>query len=147
VRLLKIQALRSDRARGSEERSIPALAGNGRGCGQCVLNRAGVALRGAGQSESRIVGAVRTCARGRAGLQVLRAEFRCPLTEHATLIKAAAIVVNVAAVGYLVYKGRLFGVRGGHPAYLAEVRDSTLLAEELQALGRSGTALTSHTLA
>jgi uncharacterized membrane protein (DUF2068 family) len=69
------------------------------------------------------------------------------LTEHVTVLKALAILVNVAAVGYLVFKGRLFGVRGGHPAYLAEVRDSTLLAEELQAIGRSGTALTSHTLA
>src|SRR4051794_10560741 len=68
------------------------------------------------------------------------------LSEHPTALKAVAIVVNVAAVGSLVFKGRLFGVRGGPPAYLAEVRDSTLLAEELQALGRSGTALTSHTL-
>ena len=68
------------------------------------------------------------------------------LTEHATVVKAAAIVVNVAAVGYLVFKGRLFGVRGGHPAYLAEVRDSTLPAEELRALGRSSVVLTSHEL-
>lgn len=68
------------------------------------------------------------------------------LTEHVTVLKAGAIIVNVAAVGYLVFKGRLFGVRGGHPAYLAEVRDSTLLAEELEAIGRSGAALTSHTL-
>ena len=68
------------------------------------------------------------------------------LTEHVTVIKAIAILVNVAAVGYLVFKGRLFGVRGGHPAYLAEVRDSTLLAEELQALGRPSTDLTSHEL-
>jgi uncharacterized membrane protein (DUF2068 family) len=68
------------------------------------------------------------------------------LTEHVTIVKALAILVNVAAVGYLVFKGRLFGVRGGHPAYLAEVRDSTLAAEELQAIGRSTVALTSHTL-
>jgi uncharacterized membrane protein (DUF2068 family) len=68
------------------------------------------------------------------------------LTEHATVVKGVAILVNVAAVGYLVFKGRLFGVRGGHPAYLAEVRDGTLLAEELQALGRPEATLTSHTL-
>ncbi|HST84198.1 MAG TPA: DUF2127 domain-containing protein [Kineosporiaceae bacterium] len=68
------------------------------------------------------------------------------LTEHATPVKGIAILVNVAAVGYLVFKGRLFGVRGGHSAYLAEVRDSTLLAAELKAIGRPGSALTSHVL-
>jgi uncharacterized membrane protein (DUF2068 family) len=68
------------------------------------------------------------------------------LSEHATVFKAVALLVNVAAVGYLVFKGRLFGVRGGHPAYLAEVRDSTLLAEELRDLGRPTDVLTSHHL-
>ena len=68
------------------------------------------------------------------------------LSEHATVLKAGALLVNIAAVGYLVFKGRLFGVRGGHPAYLAEVRDGTLLAEELHALGRPTDVLTSHHL-
>jgi hypothetical protein len=52
----------------------------------------------------------------------------------------------VAAVVYLVYKGRLFGIRGGHRAYLAEVRDGTLLAEELRLLERPTEVLTGHAL-
>lgn len=69
------------------------------------------------------------------------------LFHHYTLLKSGALAVNIAAVIYLVVKGRLFGVRGGHPAYRAEVRDATLLADELRAAGRSSTALSSHTLA
>jgi len=68
------------------------------------------------------------------------------LTHHATVFKVLALLVNVVAVGYLVFKGRLFGIRGGHPAYLAEVRDGTLLAEELRALGRPTTELAGHKL-
>ena len=66
--------------------------------------------------------------------------------EYPTVFKAGALLVNVLAVGYLVFKGRLFGLRGGHPAYLAEVRDGTLLAEELRAAGRPTTVLRSHDL-
>ena len=58
------------------------------------------------------------------------------LVHHPTWLKAMALAVNVAAVVYLVWKGRLFGVRGGHRAYLAEVRDATLLADELRLAGR-----------
>jgi uncharacterized membrane protein (DUF2068 family) len=68
------------------------------------------------------------------------------LSEHVTPLKAVALLINVAAVVYLVYKGRLFGVRGGHPAYLAEVRDGTLLAAELRQLNRPTDVLTSHDL-
>jgi uncharacterized membrane protein (DUF2068 family) len=68
------------------------------------------------------------------------------LFEKVSVFKAGALLINVAAVVYLVYKGRLFAVRGGHPAYLAEVRDSTLLAEELHAAGRPSDVLTSHEL-
>jgi uncharacterized membrane protein (DUF2068 family) len=68
------------------------------------------------------------------------------ISEHPTVFKAGALLVNVIAVGYLVYKGRLFGIRGGHPAYLAEVRDGTLIAGELRAIGRSTEALSSHHL-
>ena len=58
------------------------------------------------------------------------------LVHHPTVLKTLAIAVNVAAVVYLVWKGRLFGVRGGHAAYQAEVRDATLLADELRMAGR-----------
>jgi uncharacterized membrane protein (DUF2068 family) len=68
------------------------------------------------------------------------------LHDKPTLFKAGALVVNLLAVGYLVLKGRLFGVRGGHHAYLAEVRDATLLAEELTAAGRPVTELSGHRL-
>jgi uncharacterized membrane protein (DUF2068 family) len=58
------------------------------------------------------------------------------LVHDPTALKAIALAVNVAAVVYLAWKGRLFGVRGGHAAYLAEVRDATLLADELRRSGR-----------
>lgn len=68
------------------------------------------------------------------------------LYHHATPLKAGALLVNLVAVAYLIYKGRLFGFRGGHLAYLAEVRDATLLADELRAQGRTTTGLDSHHL-
>jgi uncharacterized membrane protein (DUF2068 family) len=68
------------------------------------------------------------------------------LYHHATIWKALALAINLVAVGYLVVKGRLFGVRGGHPAYLAEVRDATLLADLLRAANRPTSALASHTM-
>lgn len=66
------------------------------------------------------------------------------LVHKPTLLKAGALLLNIAVVIYLVYKGRLFGVRGGHAAYLAEVRDSTLPADILRSLGRPTTELASH---
>jgi hypothetical protein len=57
-------------------------------------------------------------------------------------LKAAALVLNIVIVIYLLYKGRLFGIRGGHAAFLGEVRDSTLPADLLRSLGRSPEELT-----
>jgi len=68
------------------------------------------------------------------------------LLHHPTLFKAGALTVNLAAVAYLILKGRLFGVRGGHHAYLAEVRDATLLADVLLVAGRDPAELTGHHL-
>jgi uncharacterized membrane protein (DUF2068 family) len=68
------------------------------------------------------------------------------LVDHPTVIRAGALTINIVAVAYLVVKGRLFGVRGGHPAYLAEVRDATLLADELLVAGRETTQLRGHSL-
>jgi uncharacterized membrane protein (DUF2068 family) len=68
------------------------------------------------------------------------------LLEKPTVIKAGALAVNLAAVTYLVLKGRLFGVRGGHAAYLAEVRNATLLADELLTTGRDPAELLGHHL-
>jgi uncharacterized membrane protein (DUF2068 family) len=63
------------------------------------------------------------------------------LMHKPTALKAAALVINVIVVIYLVYKGRLFGVRGGHVQFLAELRDSTLLADMLRSLSRPSTEL------
>lgn len=62
------------------------------------------------------------------------------LVNEPTALKLSALVVNVVVVIYLVWKGRLFGVRGGHEAFLAELRDSTLPADVLRSLGRTGGA-------
>ncbi len=59
------------------------------------------------------------------------------ILNRPTPFKITLFAVNVAIVVYLIWKGRLFGVRGGHGAYLAEIRDSTLLGAELRAAGRS----------
>jgi uncharacterized membrane protein (DUF2068 family) len=64
------------------------------------------------------------------------------IARNPTALKVAALVVNIVIVIYLVYKGRLFGIRGGHDAYLAEVRDSTLPADLLRSVGRSSNELT-----
>jgi hypothetical protein len=64
------------------------------------------------------------------------------LVEKPTPLKALALVLNIAIVIYLVNKGRLFGVRGGHEAFQVEVRDSTLPADLLRSLGRSPEELT-----
>ena len=52
-------------------------------------------------------------------------------------LKIGLLVVNLAIIAYLIVKGRLFGVRGGHEEYLREIRASTLLGAELEATGRS----------
>jgi uncharacterized membrane protein (DUF2068 family) len=55
------------------------------------------------------------------------------LSEKITWLRVTAFVVNVAAVGYLVYTKRLFGVRGGHAAYQAERHEASLLEVETSA--------------
>jgi hypothetical protein len=68
------------------------------------------------------------------------------LVEHATVLKGCALVVNLVAVGYLVFKGRLFGIRGGHGAHLVELREATLRADILRSTGSDTSGLTSHRL-
>lgn len=57
------------------------------------------------------------------------------LVDGFTWLKLAALVVNVAAVVYLVWSKRLFGLRGGHAAFEAE-RHSVSLLEVEQAAQR-----------
>ena len=64
------------------------------------------------------------------------------IVHNATPVKWLALAANLAIVVYLVYKGRLFGLRGGHSAFLAELRDATLPADLLRSLGRSPSELT-----
>jgi uncharacterized membrane protein (DUF2068 family) len=55
-----------------------------------------------------------------------------PLEIHevlkgASVLKIGALAVNIVAVIWLVYNGRLFGVRGGHDAYVAARRGEAVL--------------------
>jgi uncharacterized membrane protein (DUF2068 family) len=52
------------------------------------------------------------------------------LVERITWPRIIALAVNVAAVAFIVYRKRLFGVRGGGAAYAAERREESLLQVE-----------------
>lgn len=56
------------------------------------------------------------------------------LVNGVTLTRAAAFIINVAAVLYLVISKRLFGIRGGRAAYDTERRGEQLLEVEHSAL-------------
>ena len=60
------------------------------------------------------------------------------LTDHATKFKIATLVLNVAAVLYLLTAKRLFGIRGGGKAYEAELTSESLLQPETMAAGQAG---------
>jgi Predicted membrane protein len=53
------------------------------------------------------------------------------LAEKVTVIRVGALVLNLAAVIYLVWTKRLFGVRGGKHAYEAERHEVSLLEVEV----------------
>jgi uncharacterized membrane protein (DUF2068 family) len=55
------------------------------------------------------------------------------LTEKISWLKIAVLVVNIAAVLYLVLSKRLFGIRGGHRAYEAQLHEASLLEVETSA--------------
>jgi uncharacterized membrane protein (DUF2068 family) len=58
------------------------------------------------------------------------------LTEKITWLRIAALIINVAAVIYILLSKRLFGLRGGHAAYEAERHETSLLEVE-QAAGEA----------
>jgi uncharacterized membrane protein (DUF2068 family) len=60
------------------------------------------------------------------------------LSHHITWLKVAALVVNLAAVTYLLWTKRLFGLRGGHAAFVAERDAMSLLEVEAAALTVDG---------
>ncbi|MBV1850283.1 DUF2127 domain-containing protein [Catellatospora tritici] len=49
------------------------------------------------------------------------------LIEKVTWVRVAALLINIGAVVFLVYRKRLFGVRGGHAAAEAEYHHESLL--------------------
>jgi len=53
------------------------------------------------------------------------------LTERVTWIRVGALAINIAAVVYILLSKRLFGLRGGHAAYLAERHETSLLEIEI----------------
>ncbi|MGH8961352.1 MAG: DUF2127 domain-containing protein [Jatrophihabitantaceae bacterium] len=55
------------------------------------------------------------------------------LTEKVSWLKIATLLVNVAAVLYLLLTKRLFGIRGGHSAYQASLHEASLLEVEQSA--------------
>ena len=59
------------------------------------------------------------------------------LAEKVTWLRVVAFCVNVAAVVYLVYSKRLFGLRGGHAAFEAERHGESLLEVERAAMAAS----------
>ncbi|WP_406235979.1 DUF2127 domain-containing protein [Nocardia sp. NBC_01009] len=56
------------------------------------------------------------------------------LTEKITALRIGALVLNIAAVAWLVYSKRLFGLRGGGAAYHAEHSAESLLSVERAAV-------------
>ena len=56
------------------------------------------------------------------------------LTERVTVVRAGALVINVAAVIWLLWSKRLFGINGGAEAYHAEHSEESLLTVERAAV-------------
>jgi len=52
------------------------------------------------------------------------------LLDRVTVLRLGAFAINVAAVAYLLYTKRLFGLRGGRAAFEAERHSESLLEVE-----------------
>jgi uncharacterized membrane protein (DUF2068 family) len=52
------------------------------------------------------------------------------LSERITWLRIGALVVNIAAVAYILLSKRLFGLRGGRAAHEAERHEQSLLEVE-----------------
>jgi uncharacterized membrane protein (DUF2068 family) len=52
------------------------------------------------------------------------------IVDRATWLKGVVLVINVAAVVYLLWSKRLFGLRGGHAAYEESLHEVSLLEVE-----------------
>lgn len=60
------------------------------------------------------------------------------LAERFTWFRIGALIINAAAVVYLLVSKRLFGLRGGHAAYEAERHEMSLLEVEHAADAKPG---------
>jgi uncharacterized membrane protein (DUF2068 family) len=60
------------------------------------------------------------------------------LTQRVTVLKLGALLVNVAAIIWLLWSKRLFGIRGGGAAYHAEHAEESLLTVERAAVSGGG---------
>jgi len=54
--------------------------------------------------------------------------------DRVTALRVLALLVNLAAVAYLLYTKRLFGLRGGHRAFMAERHSQSLIEVEQAAI-------------
>ncbi len=52
------------------------------------------------------------------------------LSEKVSWLKLVVLLINIAAVVYLLLSKRLFGIRGGHAAYEASLQEESLLEVE-----------------
>jgi uncharacterized membrane protein (DUF2068 family) len=57
------------------------------------------------------------------------------VTEKATWLKIVVLLINIAAVLYLLLSKRLFGLRGGHKAYEESLHEVSLLEVEESSAG------------
>jgi uncharacterized membrane protein (DUF2068 family) len=55
------------------------------------------------------------------------------IVEKVTALRIGALVINIAAVLYILLSKRLFGLRGGHAAYAAERHETSLIEVEIAA--------------
>jgi uncharacterized membrane protein (DUF2068 family) len=64
------------------------------------------------------------------------------LTERITAVRLIALVINIAAVVWLLWSKRLFGLNGGGEAYRQEHHTASLLSVERAGLRESATSTT-----
>ncbi len=62
------------------------------------------------------------------------------LVDKISWLKIVILIINVAAVVYLLLSKRLFGIRGGHKAYEESLHEASLLEVEESSAGSSPTA-------
>jgi len=56
------------------------------------------------------------------------------LLDRVTVLRVLALLVNLFAVAYLLWTKRLFGIRGGHAAFVAERQSQSLIEVEQAAI-------------